>query len=132
MTLKAILQKGRSKEALPKVSSEAAIRRCSSKHLCLSLFLIKLQVLWPAPLFKREFNVCVFLWILQKFYEKLFWQKTSAGICRSALLNQKQCGIVSTKKGIFGHSTGYLHISGRNHSNMLLLINLQKSKTCPK
>ena len=103
----------------------------TGKHLCWSHFLIKLQVLWPATLFKRGFNTGVFLWILRNNYGKLFWQKTSDGICRSSVLNQKQCGMVSTKKGRSGHSTRYLHIR-RNHSNTLLLINLQKPKTCPR
>ena len=44
--------------------------------------------------------------------------------------------MVSTKKGRSGHSTCYLHIIsrnyGRNHSNTLLLNNLQKRKPCPK
>ena len=48
------------------------------------------------------------------------------------LLNQKQCGMVSTKKGRSGHSTRHLHIISRNHFNTLLLMNLQKPKTCLK
>ena len=55
MVLKATIQKQSSKQSLRKVHSEADIRRCSStymfrknfatgKHLCWSLFLIKLQV----------------------------------------------------------------------------------------
>ena len=59
---------------------------------------------------------------------KLFDSKTSGGICRSSLLNQKQCGMVSTTKGRSGHSTGYLHIISRNHSNTLLLINRKNEK----
>ena len=39
----------------------------TGKHLCWSLFLIKLQALWPAALLKSDSNTCsVFLWILQK------------------------------------------------------------------
>ena len=63
-------------------------------------------------------------------YCKIFWYQTSGGICRSSLLNQKQCVMVSTKKGRSSHSTSYLHIISRNHFNTILLINLQKLKTC--
>ena len=48
----------------------------TEKHLCWSLFLIKLETLWPAVLFqlwpKRDFNTDVLLWILQNFYEQHF------------------------------------------------------------
>ena len=40
--------------------------------------------------------------------------------------------MVSTKKSRSGHSTRYLHITDRSHSNTPLLINLQKPKTFPK
>ena len=43
-------------------------------------------------------NTCDFLWILRNFYEQLLLKNTSGCICRSSLLNQKQCGMVSTKK----------------------------------
>ena len=45
--------------------------------------------------------------------------------------NQKQCGMVSTKKVGRSGQSGTLYIIRRNHSNTLLLINLQKTKTCP-
>ena len=49
----------------------------TEKHLCRSLFLIKLQTLWPATLFqpcpKRDFNTGALLWILQNFYEQHFF-----------------------------------------------------------
>ena len=73
-----------------------------------------------------------------KFWKNAIWPSLSStvrhkrlrsfsGICRSSLLNQKQCVMVSTKKGRSGHSTCYLHIS-RNHFNTLLMINLQKNQ----
>ena len=37
MVFKAILQKESPKESLPKVSSEAALRTCSSKHMFLEI-----------------------------------------------------------------------------------------------
>ena len=45
----------------------------TGKQLCWSVFLIKLQALWPATLFqphpKRDLNTSAFLRILQNFYE---------------------------------------------------------------
>ena len=93
MVLKATLQKERPKQSLPKVTSEAAVHRCSSTN-----------VLWPITLFKRDFNTGAFLRILRNFYEKLFLKNSSGGIWRSSLLNQKQCGRVSTKVFRSGHS----------------------------
>ena len=102
MFLKVTLQKESPNQSLPKVSSEAAVldvlQNCfleisqCFQELRWSLFLIKLQA---------YFNTCVFLWILQN--------KISGGICWSSLLNQKQCGMVSTKKGRSCHSTCYLN-----------------------
>ena len=39
----------------------------SRKHLCLTLFLIKLQTFRPATLLKRDSKTVVFLWILRNF-----------------------------------------------------------------
>ena len=39
----------------------------TGKHLCWSLFLIKLQALRPAALLTRDSNTGVFLWILRNF-----------------------------------------------------------------
>ena len=53
-------------------------------------------------------------------------------ICRSSLLNQKHnVGWFPLKKFVDLFRVCCLHIISRNHSNRLLLINLQK-KTCPK
>ena len=55
----------------------------SGKHLCLSLILVKFQVLQPATLFqpcpKRDFKTSVFLKILRNFYKQLFLYNTSGG-----------------------------------------------------
>ena len=56
----------------------------TGKHLCWSLFLIKLQDFRPATLLERDSNTDVFPWILQSFYEYLFW-KTSTNGCFSKL-----------------------------------------------
>ena len=39
----------------------------SRKRLGLSLFLTKLKPFRPAILFKKDFNMCIFLWILRNF-----------------------------------------------------------------
>ena len=44
----------------------------TEKHLCWSLFLIKLQARSPATLFKRDSNTGVFLWILRNGCKWLF------------------------------------------------------------
>ena len=44
----------------------------TGKHLCWSLFFIKLQVFSPATLLKRDSNTVVFLWILWNFYWIIF------------------------------------------------------------
>ena len=42
------------------------------KHLCWSLFLIKLQVWKPATLLKRDSNTAIFLWNLEIFKNTYF------------------------------------------------------------
>ena len=50
------------------------VRKFTGKHLCLRLFLIKLQPLRPFTLLKRDSNRGIFLWNLQKFFtEHLRW-----------------------------------------------------------
>ena len=44
------------------------------KHLCWSLFLIKLQAWRPAPSLKRDSNRIAFLWILQNFQGHFFYR----------------------------------------------------------
>ena len=46
------------------------------KHLCWSLFLIKLQAGRPATLLKRDSNTGFFLWNLPNFLENLIWRNT--------------------------------------------------------
>ena len=47
---------------------------------------------------------------IAKFLRKAFLTETSGCIYRPSLLNQKQCGMVSTEKGRSAHVTRYLHI----------------------
>ena len=117
MVLKTTLQKESPKQSLPKVTSKAAVRRYCS--------------LRPATLFKRDFDTSVFQRILRNFYEKLFYRTTPVAfidllflikkIVRWFLLRLVDLVIIR-----------YLHLISRNHSNTLLFINLQKTKTCPK
>ena len=44
------------------------------KHLCWSLFLIKLQTR-PATLLRRDSHTSLLLWILSNFQENLFWRR---------------------------------------------------------
>ena len=44
----------------------------TGKHLCWSLFLIKLQAWRPATILKRDSNTDVSLWIIQKFLRTAF------------------------------------------------------------
>ena len=50
----------------------------TGKHLCRSLFLVKLQA-WASNFVKRGTNTGVFLWILRKSQEQLFLQNISGG-----------------------------------------------------
>ena len=70
----------------------------------------KVAGLRPANLFERDFNTGVLLRVSQNVSEKLFLQESSGGICRSSLLNQKQCWLVSTKKVCrSGHGRLFTH-----------------------
>ena len=72
------------KKQPPKVVYKKAVRKNFTmfmrKHLCWSVFSIKLQAFRPITLLKRESNTGYFLWILQNFQEHLFW-RTSANGC---------------------------------------------------
>ena len=49
------------------------------KHLCWSIFLIKLEAWRSAVLLKRDSNTGVFLWNMRNFEEHLFLQNTPGG-----------------------------------------------------
>ena len=51
----------------------------TGKHLCWSLFLIKLQYVKPATSLKRDCNTSVFVRNSQNFQKHLFLQNTSGG-----------------------------------------------------
>ena len=51
----------------------------TGKHLCWSLFLIKLKAFSFATLLNRDYNACVFRWILRNFQEHPFWRTSLNG-----------------------------------------------------
>ena len=118
------------------------------KYLCWSLFLTKFQPLRTSTLFKRDFNTGVSLWIFQNFYEQLFFYNAFSGCfcqfdkvivlicnrhCLSSLLNQKHnARWFLLQRFVDLVREAYLRNISRNLSNALLLINMQKTKPCPK
>ena len=79
----------------------------TGKHLCWSLILIKFQTWRPESLLKKDFNIGVFLWILQNFQEQLFyvehhwWLLLSLGIERCSEAVACTC---SVKKYFWAYS----------------------------
>ena len=61
------------------------------KHVCWSLFLIKLQALSPATLLKIDSNTDVFQWNSRNFKELLLLQNTSDGCFWQFLKNSSDC-----------------------------------------
>ena len=127
-------------------------RRCSSKQVLLEILQYSQDNMCIGvsfyedslfqPRLKRDFNPGVFLQKLQKFYFiehlqcllLLVWKKTVQW-CACAdlliLIKNKICEMVSTKKVCTSGLDCYLHVISKDHSKTLLLINLQKTKTCP-
>ena len=115
------------------------------KHLCRSVFLIKLQVWRSATLLKKTPNQC-FPMDIAKFLRKLFLRNTSGGcFCGFGKLTVQSWASADllfwnkniTWNGFYKRILDlvrvcYLHIISRNRFNTLLLVNLQKTKTCPK
>ena len=54
------------------------------------------------------------------------------GICLLFLIKNKMYGMVFTINVLDLVRVCYLHVINKNNSNTFLLINLQKTKTCPK
>ena len=97
----------------------------TGKHLCWSLFLIKLQAWGPEKacnFVKKTPAQGFFLWILQNFHEHLFW-KTSVNGCFS-LFHIYQC--IFTLKGDISKLPCEMSIWQYAHTSVFL----QTSKTC--
>ena len=119
MVLKATLQKESPKQSLPKVTSEATVHRCSSS-------------LWPATLFNRDFNAGIFCECCKIFTKSFFYRTPPVASVDLFFLIKNNVGWFLLSKFVDLVIVRYLHIITRNHSNTLLLINLQKTKTCLK
>ena len=65
-------------------------------------------------------------------YATLEQPLTSGGICRFLLLIKKDVRWFPLKRFVDLVRVRYLQVISRNHSNTLLLINLQKPKACSK
>ena len=72
--------------------SEAAVHKCFSKLMLLKVpqyshdcnfrpATLGLQPFRPATLLKRDSKTCVFLWILLKSWEHLYWKTSAKGCC---------------------------------------------------
>ena len=111
------------------------------KHLCWSLFLIKLKKEAPAQVFSYEH--------CEIFKDSFLYRTTTSGGCfckfdkvascsvlgiwRISLINQNNnIGWLLLKRFVHLCRAFSLHIISRNHSNTFLLINMQKTKTCSK
>ena len=142
MVFKATLQK--ESHFLPKVSSEPAVRRYSSKQVFLEIsqylqkkicvgvfFLMKLQTLWPATLFKRDLAQVFSCEYCEIFTKSFFDRKSPVASVDLLFLIKSNVGWFLLKR-VDLVIVRYLHIISRNHSNRLLLTNLQKPKTCLK
>ena len=71
----------------------------TGKHLCWSLFLIKLQVWNPVTSLKRDSNTVVFLWYCEIF-KKGFFQRTSlvAAFVKTILIKNQQRVVANVKQ----------------------------------
>ena len=118
MVLKATLQKQSPKQSLPKVTSEAAVCRCLSLH--------------PATLFKRYFNTGFFCEYCKIFTKSFFYRTPPVAYVDLLFLIKNIVGWFLLRRFVDLVIVWYLHIISRNRPNTLLLINLQKTKTCPK
>ena len=129
--IKATLQKESSKQSLPKVSSEAAICRCSSKqmfltvsfagkHFCGSHFLI------IKSLFKRDLTHVFSCEYCKIFMKSFFNRKPPVASVDLLFLTRSNMGWFLLKR------VDLVIVCVIYTSVETLLMNLQKPKTCPK
>ena len=91
----------------------------TGKHLCWSLFFIKLQVFSPATLLKRDSNTVVFLWMLWNFYWVIFIESLfhkipllAASTAQKMKISLRISSVNATKSLVSG---GFGHIYWRNY-----------------
>ena len=113
------------------------------KHLCWSLFLIKIK--------KKEAPTQLFSWEHCKIVKNSFLHRATTtssgcfyqfgkvascsvlGICRPSLINQNlNVGLFLLKRFVHLYRACSLHIISRNYSSAFLLINMQKANSCSK
>ena len=113
------------------------------KHLCWSLFLIKIK--------KKEAPTQLFSWEHCKIVKNSFLHRATTtssgcfyqfgkvancsvlGICRPSLINQNlNVGLFLLKRFVHLYRACSLHIISRNYSSTFLLINMQKANSCSK
>ena len=113
------------------------------KHLCWSLFLIKIK--------KKEAPTQLFSWEHCKIVKNSFLHRATTtssgcfyqfgkvascsvlGICRPSLINQNlNVGLFLLKRFVHLYRACSLHIISRNYSSVFLLINMQKANSCSK
>ena len=121
MVLNAI-QKQISKQSLHKISSEAAVRRCSPKKLFLKIphWCFPMNI---AKIFKNSFFIENLWWLL---FSVSWIYCSELGICRPSLLDQKH-NVEWFLLKRFVDLFRVCYIISRNDSNTFLLINLQKT-----
>ena len=89
-----------------------------------------MQALWPATLFKRDFNTGFLVNLAGRFLQTAFFiEHLRWYLSIFSVLIKNNVRQFLLKR--FGQSMLFTYIS-RNHSNTFSLINLQKTKTCPK
>ena len=113
------------------------------KHLCWSLFLIKIK--------KKETPTQLFSWEHCKIVKNSFLHRATTtssgcfyqfgkvascsvlGICRPSLINQNlNVGLFLLKRFVHLYRACSLHIISRNYSSTFLLIKMQKANSCSK
>ena len=113
------------------------------KHLCWSLFLIKIK--------KKEAPTQLFSWEHCKIVKNSFLHRATTtssgcfyqfgkvascsvlGICRPSLINQNlNVGLFLLKRFVHLYRACSLDIISRNYSSAFLLINMQKANSCSK
>ena len=100
----------------------------TGKHMCWSLFLIKLKSWRPATLLKEDSNTLVFQWILQNFQGHLFWRTFANGCfctqvaCHKIPTNKTRYSLQQDQSLMLSHSMDlqvqkYIVISKKGHTS---------------
>ena len=141
MVLNETIQKQSFKQSLSKSHSQMFFKIgvlknfATGKHLCWSLFLIKLKKRLQHRCFlvniAKYLRAAYFIEHLRWLLLSVWWSNCSVlGICRPSLSNQKHnVGWFLLKRFVDLGRLCSLHIISRNHSKTFSLINTHKAKT---